>query len=125
VLAALREPRTRLVAVYVGLVALAYVIHALPGGIFYRSNAEYPFWLAVDAILIVFIARGSRTATAVPLLLNLLFLTGLFLTATGSDVRAPDLVAFVVVLLAQTAVLVRLLFWRRPTLHLSGAAPAG
>jgi hypothetical protein len=76
-------------------------------------------WIAVDAILIVYIAKGSRVATAIPLLLNVAFMLGLLLTASSSDFSEPDFVAFLVVLVAQSAVLLRLLLWRSPA-----AAPA-
>ena len=109
----LREPRSRLVAVYAGLVALAFVLPALPGGLEYRSDAAYVFWIVADAILIVAIARGSRTAAAIPLTLNVLGLIGLMLAVPASDLTAPALIAFIVLLVAQSAVLLRLLFWPR------------
>jgi hypothetical protein len=121
-MALLRDPRSRLVAIYAALVALGYFIHALPGGPFYRSNGEYAIWIVVDVILIAYIAAGSRLATAVPLVLNVFFLPLFFLTAP-SDLIAADVAAWAAVLVAQTLVLVRLLF-RRPAVQPSGAAPA-
>jgi hypothetical protein len=110
----LRDPRSRLVAIYAGLVALAYVIHALPGGVHYRGGAgEYAFWIAVDVVLIAYIAQGSRVATAIPLGLNALFVVTYLAFGFGlGPVRADEAVFFLVVA-AQTVVLVLLLRRRR------------
>ena len=106
----LRHARSRLVALYACLVALTYAIHALPGDPYYRSSGEYGFWLAVDIVLIVLIARGSQVALAVPLALNLFgFVAILFLAISP---LAPSLIAFLLVKALETAVLVML--WRHP-----------
>jgi hypothetical protein len=102
-----------LVAIYAALVALGYAIHALPGGLHYaRGTGELVFWLVVDAILIFLIANGSRVAAAVVLLLNVGFLLSVTVVSAGSDLVRADLIAFVVVLLAQ-CVLLTLLLVRR------------
>ena len=109
----LREPRSRLVAVYTALVGLVYLLPALPGGIDYPSDGAYALSIVVSAVLIVYIAKGSRTAAAVPLVLNLLGLVGLLLSVSSDDLTAPVVVAFALLLVAQSALLLRLLFWPR------------
>ena len=117
----LREPRSRLVVIYAALVLLGYAIHALPGGLDYaRGIGELAFWLVVDVILIALIADGSRVAAAVILVLNIGFLLAATIVSSVADLLHADLLAFVVVLLAQCVVLVRLVLWRSPTV-----APAG
>jgi hypothetical protein len=117
----LREPRPRLVTIYAALVALGYATHVLPGGLDYpRGTGELVFSLLVDVTLVVLIAVGSRAAAAVMLVLNVGLLLSVTLVSSGSDLLRADEIAFVVVLLAQAPVLVRLALWRaRP------AAPAG
>jgi hypothetical protein len=106
----LREPRSRLVVIYAALVALGYAIRALPGGLDYsRGLGELVFWLVVDAILIFLIANGSRVAAAVVLVLNVGFLLSVTVVSSSSDLARADVIAFVVVLLAQCVVLVMLL----------------
>jgi hypothetical protein len=108
------------------LVALAYAIHALPGGLDYpRGTGQLVFWIVVDAILIVLIANGSRVAAAVVLVLNIGFLLAVTLVSSVDDLVSADLIAFVVVVLGQCAVLVRLLLWQAPSAASGGAAPAG
>jgi lysylphosphatidylglycerol synthetase-like protein (DUF2156 family) len=110
----LREPRSRLVVIYAALVLLGYAVRALPGGLDYsRGIGELVFWLVVDAVLIFLIANGSRVAAAVILILNVGFLLAATIVSSASDLLHADLLAFVVVLLAQCVVLVRLVFRRR------------
>jgi hypothetical protein len=110
----LREPRSRLVVIYAALVLLGYAVRALPGGLDYsRGIGELVFWLVVDAVLIFLIANGSRVAAAVILILNVGFLLSATIVSSASDLLHADLLAFVVVLLAQCVVLVRLVFRRR------------
>jgi hypothetical protein len=110
----LREPRSRLVVIYAALVLLGYAVRALPGGLDYsRGIGELVFWLVVDAVLIFLIANGSRVAAAVILVLNVGFLLSATIVSSASDLLHADLLAFVVVLLAQCVVLVRLVFRRR------------
>ena len=106
----LRHARARLVALYACLVALGYAIHALPGLPYYRSSGEFGFWLAVDIVLIVLIARGSQIALAVPLALNVFgFVAILFLAIAP---LALGVAAFLLVKAVETAVLIML--WRHP-----------
>jgi lysylphosphatidylglycerol synthetase-like protein (DUF2156 family) len=110
----LREPPSRLIVIYAALVVLGYAVHALPGGLDYsRGIGELVFWLVVDAVLIFLIANGSRVAAAVILILNVGFLLAATIVSSASDLLHADLLAFVVVLLAQCVVLVRLVFRRR------------
>ena len=124
-MAAFRDPRSRLVAIYVGLVALFYAIHALPGGMTYRGGAgEAVLWIVVDVILIAYIAKGSRVATAIPLVLNVFFLATYVTFGLGPDgIRMVDAVPLLVVA-AQSIVLV-LLLRRGRAVPSSRAAPAG
>ena len=119
----LRDPRSRLVAIYAGLVALAYVIHALPGGVHYQGGVgEYAFWVVIDLVLIGYIAGGSRVATAIPLVLNALFVLTYLAFGFGIGPVRVDEVAFLLVVAAQTVVLV-LLLRRRGEVPATGPAP--
>ena len=99
--------------IYAALVALGYVIHALPGGPDYANGSgELVFWAVVDAILIFLIANGSRVVAAVVLVLNVGFLLSATLVSTASDLMQAGVFAFMVVLLAQSVVLAMLLLRR-------------
>jgi hypothetical protein len=99
------------------------VIHALPGGVNYRGGAgEYAFWVVIDLVLIVYIAKGSHVATAIPLVLNVLFVLTYFAFGFGFGPVRVDEVAFLLIVAAQTVVLV-LLFRRRPDVLATGPAP--
>jgi len=105
----LREPRSRLVAVYAVLFALAVAIPALPGGMGYPAGAAgLVFWLVAGAALVALIAKGSRLACAAALLLNAGLLLSVTVVASASELARGDLIAFVAVVLAQFALLVRL-----------------
>ena len=109
-----RDPRSRLVGLSVVLLLVAVAIPALPGGLDYpRGVGEVVFWIVVDGVLIVLLANGSRLAAAVLLVLNVGFLLSVTVVASPDDLVRGDVIAFIVVLVAQSAVLVRLLFWRR------------
>ena len=110
--------RFQLVALYAALVAVGYLVHALPGEPYYRSNSEYAFWMAIDVLLIVLIARGSRVAIAIPLVLNVLGVLAILVFAVVP--LPPGVVAFLFVKAAEIAVLV--LLWRRPSVASPGRA---
>ncbi len=116
-----RGPRSRLVALYVVLLVVAVAIPALPDGLDYpRTVGGLVFWIVVGTVLVMLIANGSRVAAAAALLVNVGLLLAVTVVASPSDLVNADAIAFVVVLLAQCVVLVRLALWRRPA-----AAPAG
>lgn len=104
-----RRPYLALVAVYSALVALGYLIHALPGLPYYRTEGEFAFWVVVDIVLIVLIARGSLVAIAIPLAFNVVGFLALVFASVG--VPEPGVVAFALVKAAASAVLV--LLWRQ------------
>jgi hypothetical protein len=105
----LREPRSRLVAVYAVLVALAVAIPALPGGTGYPAGAAgLVFWLVAGVAFVALIAKGSRLACAAALLLNVGLLLSVTVVTSASELARADLIAFVAVVLAQCALLVRL-----------------
>jgi hypothetical protein len=105
----LREPRSRLVAVYAVLVALAVAIPALPGGLGYANGiGGLVFWTAAGVVLVALIANGSRVAAVVALLVNAGLLLSVTVVASASELARADLIAFVVVLLAACVALVRL-----------------
>src|SRR5215208_507531 len=76
----------------------------------YRGGAgEAVLWIVVDVVLIVYIAKGSRVATAIPLVLNVFFLATYVTFGLGPDgIRMVDAVPLLVVA-AQSIVLVLLL----------------
>ena len=84
------------------------------------------FWIAIDALLVLLIARGSPVALAVPLVLNVLGVLAILLFAIAP--LPPGVVAFLFVKAAEIAVLV-LLAWRRrgtgPQRTRGGSAPLG
>ena len=103
------EPRSRLVAVYAVLFALAAAIPPLPGGMGYPAGAAgLVFWLAVGALLVALIAKGSRLACIAALLLDVGLVLSVTVVASASELARADLIAFVAVVLAQCALLVRL-----------------
>ena len=109
-----RDPRSRLVWLSVALLVVAVAIPALPGGLDYpRGAGELVFWIVLDGVLIALLANGSRLAAAVLLVLNVGFLLSVTVVASADELVRGDLIAFVVVVVAQSAVLVRLLFWPR------------
>jgi hypothetical protein len=98
-----RDRRSSLVALYAGLVLLGHAIHALPGLPEFRSSGEHAFWFAVDLLLILLIARGSRAAVTVALAFDVL---GLVLLATGlAGAPEPGVAAFFGAILMQAIVL--------------------
>ena len=112
-----QHPRSRLVAAYACLVALSYLIHSLPGLPYYRSSGEYGFWVVIDIVLVILIARGSRVAIAVPFTLNALGFLVIVVLTTGP--LAAGVVAYLLVKAMETIVLV--LLWR----HADVASPRG
>jgi hypothetical protein len=118
----LRTRRSRFLVVYVGLIVLRYTIFALPGSPDFRGAGELAFSVAIDVLLVVFIARGSRVALAVALVFSMLFVLSVaFLSTAGLPVGTA---AVVVVELAAIAALV--LLWREPIRHEpDGAAERG
>jgi len=102
-----------MVGLAAALLVVALAIPALPGGLDYPRGGELVFWVAVDVVLIVLLANGSRPAAAVLLVLNAGLLLSVTVVASAGELVRGDLIAFVVVVVAQSAVLVRLLFWRR------------
>ena len=108
-----RRVRSRLVAIYAVLVVLRYVIPAIPGNLDYpRGTAGLIVAGLVDVLLIVLIARGSRAAAAVSLVMNVGLLLSATVVASGDELVRADTLAYVVVVLAQCAVLIVLLFSR-------------
>jgi len=114
-----RDKRSRLLAIYVALVLLAFGVWVWPGGFDSPSAGELVFWIVVYAILIALMARGSRLAEALLLLVGIGFLLSATVVASTDELLRADVIAFVVVVLAQSAVLVSLLL-RRPA---ESAAP--
>ena len=83
---------SRLVAIYAGLVAVGYIINALPGLPYFRTAGEGAFAVAIDLVLIFFIARGSQAAIVTAFALNAFLFLAVFLTAIV-DVPAPGVIA--------------------------------
>jgi hypothetical protein len=105
----------RLLALYVGLVVLRYAIYALPGYPEFRGAGELAFSIAIDVLLVLFIARGSRVALVVALAFSAFFVVAVASLSAGS--LASGTGAVVAVEVAAIAVLV--LLWRA----LAGDAP--
>ncbi len=102
-----RSRHWRLLAVYVGLLVLRYAIYALPGYPRFRGAGELAFSVAIDALLVLFIARGSRVALVVALVFSALFVLAVVFFSAGLPLGTA---AVAVVELAAIAVL--LLVWR-------------
>ena len=104
----LDDRRTQLLAAYAALLTGAYAIYLLPGLPYFRSGGELVFSLAIDVVLVIFIARGSRTAIAIALGLNLFFFAAIVAVAVSPP--EAGVAALLAVKLAETVVLVAL--WR-------------
>ena len=109
------DGRPRLLALYALLAGVGWIIHALPGEPYYVENWAYALWIAVDVLLFVLIARGSRFATGFAIGLRLFPAVVLLLDAGAEGGAVPaGTIAFATAVAAQTIVLVAL--WRRPRL---------
>lgn len=116
----LHDRRTQLLAAYAALLAVFYATYALPDGPHFRGAGEGVFAIAIDVVLFLFVARGSRAALAIALALNLLFFASvLALTIWPPSVELAVLFALKV---AETVVLVAL--WRMSSAAATGAPAA-
>jgi hypothetical protein len=114
--ASLRSRRSRLLTLYVGLVVFRYAIYALPGLPRFRGPGELAFSIAIDALLVLFIARGSRVALVVALAFSAFFVVAVVFLSAGSLASGTGAVVAVEV----AAIVVLVLLWRA----LAGDAPA-
>jgi hypothetical protein len=108
-----RDSRSRLVSIYVALVVLRYAIPAIFGELDYpNGTAGLTVAALVDGLLIVLIARGSRTAVVVALVLNAGFLLSATVVASDDELVRANTLAYVGAVVAQCVVLVLLLLRR-------------
>ena len=112
------DRRSCLLALYVGLLALRYAIYALPGLPRFRGAGELAFSVAIDVVLVVFIARGSRSAWVVALVLSAFFAFAVVSLSTGG--LPPGTVAVLVVEVAAVVTLLLLSPHLRRDAHAGG-----
>lgn len=79
----LEASRRSLLCLYAALVAGAYAVTALPGLPYFESAGARNFAVALDILLFVLIARGSRGALYFTIGLDLLMFAFVFLGAAG------------------------------------------
>ena len=87
---------------------MGYLINALPGLPYFRTSGEAAFAVAIDLVLIFFIARGSRGAIAVALALDAFLFIGVLLSLV--DVPPPGVVALIATNAGE--ILVLAVLWR-------------